>query len=78
MYFVLGKGNATLIYSGGELTLTLLGGKDNCHGSYTRQTVIKFSCDHSTDGRGGPIFIRKYMYHIFGLKAGFFSSICLH
>ena len=42
--------------------MTLSGGKDNCHGTYTRQTLIKFTCDHSTDGKDGPKFIGKCVF----------------
>ena len=41
--------------------MTMTGGKDNCHGTYTRETLIKFTCDHSTDGKSGPIFIGKLL-----------------
>ena len=63
-YFA-GKANSTLVYSGGELTLTLTGGQGNCHGTYTRKTVITFKCDHSTDGKSGGLkFIGKHIFHL--------------
>ena len=60
-----GKANSTLVYSGGELTLTMTGGQDNCHGTYTRKTVITFKCDHSTDGKNGSLrFIGRYILYL--------------
>ncbi|WAR08022.1 MPRI-like protein, partial [Mya arenaria] len=54
-----GKANSSIMYSNGELTVTYLGGKANCHGQYERQTIIKFTCDASKDGTDGPIFIEE-------------------
>ncbi|XP_052242423.1 cation-independent mannose-6-phosphate receptor-like [Dreissena polymorpha] len=54
-----GLGNANITYQGGELTLTYTEGKDNCHGKYTRQTIIRFTCDESQDGSQGPVFIEE-------------------
>jgi hypothetical protein len=48
------------VYTGGELTLTYDSGKANCHGQFTRKTIITFICDYSQTGAGnGPEFLEE-------------------
>ena len=56
---VLGKPNDHLVYNSGEITLTYMEGKSNCHGKYNRTTVIIFTCDHSTTGSTGPYHLTE-------------------
>jgi len=50
-----GLSNSSVVYSGGELSVTYTGGKNSCHGQYERQTIIRFTCDHAQDGSKGAI-----------------------
>jgi len=55
-----GKANSKLVYDAGELSLVYDNGKANCHGKYTRKTIITFVCDHSQSGAGaGPHFLQE-------------------
>ncbi|XP_076467139.1 cation-independent mannose-6-phosphate receptor-like [Babylonia areolata] len=45
-----GKPSSKLIYDTGELSLVYDDGKPNCHGKYTRKSIITFLCDHSKKG----------------------------
>ena len=48
------------MYDAGELSLVYDDGKANCHGKYTRKTILTFVCDHSQLGAGsGPHYLHE-------------------
>ncbi|XP_023236304.1 cation-independent mannose-6-phosphate receptor-like [Centruroides sculpturatus] len=54
-----GMPNSNLLYDDGVVQLIYESGKGNCHRKYNRSTVIIFTCDSSTNGAKGPIFLEE-------------------
>lgn len=54
-----GMPNSELYYNSGVIQLIYESGKGNCHGKFNRSTVITFTCDQSTNGTEGPIFLEE-------------------
>ena len=57
-WFLIGKSSSELVYRDGVITLTYEHGQ-LCHGKYNRTTTIVFTCDTSSYGTEGPVFLNE-------------------